>query len=122
MLQDRAKQECTDSPVFLFQVNRIIVRGYPDGYESDGESVWWNSDDEGFYGDELSDKDLTKILDLDGIPYAFDNWETEKVYLTREDGEKFGRSREYRWPNGWRVYAVTADEKLKEIILKGESL
>lgn len=47
-----------------------------------------------------------------------DVWETDSVFFTREEGERFGRNHAYRWPNGWRVYCVPANGVLAELLRK----
>lgn len=45
-----------------------------------------------------------------------DNWRTSGVFLTREEGEEFGRSTDYRYAHGWRVYGVPAEGELAQLI------
>ena len=44
-------------------------------------------------------------------------WYTETVFLTRAEGERWGRAHEYRWgASNWRVYAVPAEGDLVDVL------
>lgn len=119
--RDRCEQECLAKPIFLFQSNRICVWDIPEGYEYDDGFAYWIGEGEPKYGRELSNVELSKMENVDGKPYAMDNWNTEKVFLTREDGENYGRAKHYRFPEGWRVYSVPCDNELWKIIVDSEN-
>lgn len=55
-----------------------------------------------------------------GWPLAYAEWRTESVWLDREEAEAFGKSKSYRWPDGWRVYGVCAEGDLAKM-LRGEA-
>ena len=44
-----------------------------------------------------------------------DNWITESVFLTREEGEEYGRKTEHRHPH-WRVFGVPSEGELAKLI------
>lgn len=43
-------------------------------------------------------------------------WETELVFLSREEGEEYGKEHEYNYKDGWRVYCVPCQGLLEELI------
>ena len=45
-----------------------------------------------------------------------DNWITESVFLTREEGEEYGRRTEYRYMHDWRVFGVPSEGELAKLI------
>lgn len=118
-----AFRECTRDPIFLFQRRRWIVTGAPEGYEfdCDGECVKW-TDCDGNGMEEpsiLSPKDLAQNTH-DGcgwdVPCAIETWETESVWLSREEAEAYGRRRSYNYRDGWRVYCVCAEGQLGQAL------
>jgi hypothetical protein len=42
-------------------------------------------------------------------------WRTETVFLTREEGEKWGKIHSYRWKH-WQVYCIPATGELATLI------
>ncbi len=109
--------ECQVNPIFLLQSKHIII--YPNGQ-------WeWDSD-MGSYYDSLKGKpgedgvgwqSGAEILAFDS-DYGFAYWLTESVWATREEAEQFGEKTKYRYCEGWKVYCVSADGQLAEM-LKG---
>jgi hypothetical protein len=50
---------------------------------------------------------------------SFKYWATTKVFLTREEGNRYGESRPYAWGKkgeGWRIYGVPCDGLMARII------
>lgn len=104
--------ECTANPIFLFQVRRWIVTGCPEGYEFDAEGDCVTP-----AGSEIAMADLAKHKHGEwDTPCAIESWETERVFLQREEGESYGTSRAYNYPSGWRVYCVTASGALGKML------
>lgn len=122
-LDERSYQECTKDVIFVFQTLKWIFTGEPFSlgkeYEYDGEGWYEVGQDEDDF-EYLSFKDLSELETLDGIPCALKEWQTEAVFLTREEGEAYGRGREYRW-DGWRVYGVPMMGDLPQLIKKAEN-
>jgi len=44
------------------------------------------------------------------------HWLVERVFLSREEAEAWGKAHEYRWPGGWRVYGTCAEGELVELL------
>lgn len=124
-----AYRECTRDPIFVFQARRWRVMGAPSGYEFDDEGdcveevdpIHWT------YGTErkaLSPEQLSHYTfgEFD-TPCAIETWETERVYLTREEAESYGKARAYNYRDGWRVYCVTAEGALRDLLKRyGETV
>ena len=52
---------------------------------------------------------------------SFIYWETERVFLTREEANAHGEARPYAWGNkgeGWRIYGVMCEGLMAEILGK----
>ena len=108
---ERCYGECTKDVVFLFQWREIHRGGdadIPDGYTISEEGEIYNEN-----GDAVSGKYMA-----DNYPELFyEIWHTDRVYLSREEGEAYGRSREsYAWRDGWRVYGVPSYGLMAELI------
>jgi hypothetical protein len=118
-----AYRECTRDPIFLFQARRWVVFGVPDDdeweFDDEGECVKW-TDQDGRRMEQpsvLSPRDLAKRTfgEFD-TPCALETWETERVYLSREEAESYGRARAYNYRDGWRVYCVCAEGALGALL------
>ena len=107
-----AHRECTRDPIFLFQRGRWIETGEPAGYVHDGEG--WR--EEGEDGEPEEDADYLTNEQLRAMRCAKQVWETESVYLTREEGEAYGRARAYNYRDGWRVFCVCAEGALAALL------
>ncbi len=46
------------------------------------------------------------------------HWQTETVFLTREEAEEWGEDHSYRWPC-WRVYCVAAQGLINVVLNRG---
>jgi len=44
------------------------------------------------------------------------NWDTERVFYSREEGDDYGRAHEYNYRKGWRVYCVPCDGQLATVL------
>lgn len=116
-----AYRECTRDPIFLFQRRRWIVTGCPEG---------WSFDDEGDCIPEgwkpTDEKDTPPVLSMQEMaqhrygewdaPCAIETWETESVWLSREEAEDYGKARHYNYTSGWRVYCVCAEGRLGDLL------
>jgi len=45
-------------------------------------------------------------------------WVTERVFMSRAEGEAYGKEREYDYPDGWRVYCVPCEGQLARLLTK----
>jgi hypothetical protein len=84
----------------------------------DQERVEWDSDRESYVDTETGEC-LTREQCGDYEGY-FEYWECQMAFATRELGEIWGKSHDYRFPSGWRVYAIPAckDPQLIEALKK----
>lgn len=121
----RCEREMTRDVVFLFQWRQLRSLGVPDGYEP-GDDGGYNrvGDDcdetcpEHITYREAFDQRLTQG-DWD-VPCVEEVWHTEGVWLDRDEAERFGKSKQYNYPDGWRVYGVPAYGELAGI-LRGDA-
>lgn len=117
----RCGEECTRDVIFLLQSRRWIHNGLPDGYDTDGESIWKREDnDDEDAPEHLEWAELRKMENDDGVPYAYETWDVESVWLDRAEAERFAKSKEYNFADGWRVYGVPSSGELARLI-SGES-
>jgi hypothetical protein len=118
--------ECTRDPIFLFQARRWHVLGAPEGYDfdADGECVAVGEKAASLV-DENGDPERTVLSEKDlaartfgefDTPCAIATWVTERVYLSREEAESYGRARAYNYPSGWRVFCVCAEGALGALL------
>jgi hypothetical protein len=115
---ERCGREGTRDVIFVFQVrNRQIIKE-PDGREYDGEG--WSRV---FDDDEPEDLDAG-YLSFDEL-YEIDNecivdtWDTESVWLDREEAETFGECNSHNYGaknKDWQVYGVPANGQLARIL------
>lgn len=105
--------ECTRDPIFLFQRRRWALIELPDGcvLDEDGAGVYPGRDCEPIEG--AARLTVDELLSHEA---AVAWWETESVYLTREEGEAYGRARAYNYPDGWRVFCVCAEGALAKLL------
>jgi len=120
-----ANEEATRDPIFLLQRRRILSTGWlPHGFH-------WCEDCEGLYNETPADHKARHNLEdyddpgLSGDEMiwnqcAVESWDTEKVFLTREGGEKYGNAKKHHYPDGWRVYCVNAEGALAHALLQLE--
>lgn len=118
--------ECTAEPIFLFQWRKFVVIGAPPGYDFDdeGDCVAEEEKAESLVDEDgepertvLSPRDLAdRVFGEWDTPCAMEEWITERVFLSRQEGEAYGHARAYNYRDGWRVYCVTAAGVLGEIL------
>jgi hypothetical protein len=121
---ERCNDECTRDVIFLFQRRRFVTTALPDGFEAAEGHVTQTHDRCGnkldtpidWTSEELHRDGICTMVNGWEVPAAFETWDTEAVYLTREEGERHGRTRAYRYADGWRVYGVCAEGELAELI------
>lgn len=106
-----AYRECTRDPIFLLQVRRYRLLGVPEGHEMDDEGDVWAKSPIG-----PAEPDRLTVDDLLSFEAAVAWWETESVYLTREEAEAYGQRRAYNYRDGWRVYCVCAEGRLGDLL------
>ncbi len=100
---ERLRSDITADPIFLFQRKRV---SYADcGLEWDVGCECLVED-----GKEITEDDAVER----GLAIAY--WDTETVFLTREDGVAYGEARAYNYPKGWRVYCVMARGDLVHVL------
>lgn len=132
-LSERSFQEGTRNVVFLFQSRQLRINSVPFGWEWGDECLYKEREDgepeEDENGDEIEREQMSVKecweaghTNSDGCPCVIESWLTESVWLTREDAHAFGERRSYRWPDGWRVYGVNADDSLADAIRKAEGM
>jgi hypothetical protein len=51
-------------------------------------------------------------------PFVIIDWNTEHVFLTRDEAETFAKAKEHRWDK-WRVYCVPAEGELARVLNQG---
>lgn len=107
--------ECTRDPIFLLQSRRWHVG--PEGLPPD---VVWDADATDFRRVSPKDPDdayLTMSAIAEEFPSSVrEEWRTERVFFTREEGDSYGKARAYNYPEGWRVYCVCAEGQLAELL------
>ena len=111
---ERCHIEMTRDVVFLLQRRRWIGCGPPAGSVIVDGNVYKDLESEEFYTFE----ELAEMQTVDGMNCVREYWETDGVFLSREEGDAYGEQFKYRYSEGWRVYGVPAEGKLIEL-LKG---
>lgn len=117
---DDAYRESTRDPIFLFQWATLQPTREWGDLEYCGEC-------EQVFEEDRIIHDRRHEADEDDIPVISNQellsrgavervWETSLVFLTREEGEAFGRATHYHYPDGWQVYCVPAEGSLKEVL------
>lgn len=113
-----AYDECTRDPIFLFQRRAWNLTSEPAGYEYVEDHGWvpegvvTDAHDEGC--DELPE--ALSWQQLSELGCAVEEWHTEKVFLSRTEGEDHGKARAYNYLDGWRVYCVPAHGQLAKLL------
>lgn len=101
-------RDITKDPIFLFQCRDVDYSAACAHGDLD-----WDSDT-----GTLHDLSGTEVSDdraiADGM--AVERWETITVFLTREEGEAWGRARAYNYTKGWRVFCVHATGDLSAVL------
>ena len=128
--RDMAGEEATRDPIFLLQRKFPNLVEEPPGYRSvdcdywelaDRDKLRWacsGLDDEALadFPEEASHKEIMELFpDLVVVM-----WETESVWYSREEAEDWGKSHDYRFTYGWRVYCVPCDGKLAAMLMEAE--
>lgn len=124
---ERCRQEATRDVIFLFQRGEWILHGLPwttDGeYCHNGDGVQLGDVDErGHWTPRdvatLTNEELAEMMTFHDVPCAEKTWRTERVFLTREEGEAYGKRFDYNYREGWRVYGVPAEGSLAQLLRK----
>ena len=122
--------EATANPIFLFQRRELRLSAAPEPWEWDGEDGYQWVDAFDLYEDGPPDglgedqegvrvvswQELARWIIDQGEPGATEHWETLYVFLTREEGEEYGRARDYAFDAGWRVYCTPALGSLRHVL------
>lgn len=121
------QDEMTRDPIYIFQ------RACKHYDLDDGCGYEWCPDCQGVYleghGETIHEggaqedtpeyEEYDTLIDeeaLSDINAISKEWHSELVFFTREEGEKYGKSRDYNYPDGWRVYCVSAQGILAELL------
>ena len=103
------RRDCTTDPIYLFQRRRLA-------WSAAGvASMGWKYDHE---QERMVDDKGRHVTDEKAIEAecATVYWDTERVFLTREEGDDYGTGRAYNYPGGWRVYCVPASGDLVQVL------
>lgn len=120
--RQRCEEECTRDVIFLFQVCHRRITHLPDGIEPSDDGLERVEDED---GNELPEPvevtmdELRKMEGNYGEPFISEQWFTEGVWLDREEAERFGTRRDYRYGvkgKDWRVYGVPANGELAKLL------
>lgn len=120
-----AQAEATARPIFLLQVRRYQVLELPEGYECDDEGNIFHEDDPLEEREPMPIREVAEHhfpTSMGTFPCAAESWETTRVFLTRQEAERWAKARHYRWPDGWRVYCVTCEGELAAAIEDGTEI
>jgi hypothetical protein len=128
MDRDPKNAECTRDPIFLLQVGRRKWTQVPDGMGYDGDSMWVEDTSEvpdwmmPFLAEDgtvdTTEGFWTFVENEDndnGWPFVVIDWNTEHVFLTRDEAETFAKTKSHRWDK-WRVYCVPAEGQLARVL------
>ena len=130
---ERCRREATANVIFLLQSRRWVVTSIPDYHDADDPTAEYGVDDEGDIilgrldgnhwtpledAEPLKMTEVAEMMNDDDIPCAIETWETERVFLTREEANTYARARDYNYPSGWRVYALPAEGELVKLLRK----
>jgi hypothetical protein len=116
--KDIAYKEATRDPIFLFQERVVTLKAEYD------TSVEWDIEQEIYF---TTGHDKVLLDDNGLIEYGFADitWRTTGVFITREEGEWFGKRTAYRYTYpqkgiGWQVYciALERDSALAKLLQK----
>ena len=114
--KETAYKEATRDPIFLFQERVVTLKAEYDTY------VEWDVEQEIYF---TTGRDKVVLDDNGLVEYGFAEitQRTTGVYLTREEGEDFGKRTAYRYTYpqkgiGWQVYciALERDSELCKIL------
>ena len=128
MNRDPSNRECTRDPIFLLQAGRRKWTQIPDGMGYDGERMWVEDTSEvpewmlPFLSEDgtVDTTDgfwafVEKESNDHGWPFVTIDWNTESVFLTRDEAEAFAKAKSHRWDK-WRVYCVPCDGELATLL------
>ncbi len=109
---DTAHEEATRDPIFLFQSARVVITeprliGYCDFCER-----LFNTN----YDHVCDEENQLTLADLVENEWGEKVWLTESVWLTRAEADRYGRAKNHRYPEGWRVYCVNAEGQLAQYL------
>lgn len=108
----RTHDECTRDPIFLLQTKLHHLTGEPfDTHRDDEGDIIDDNTGEALSWEELEDR---------GCAAPF--WETQSVWLDRDEAEAFAKATNYRYPDGWRVYCVCAEGNLAELLKRAAAI
>ena len=135
---DRCFREATRDVIFLLQVKRLncISSDVPGIEINDCETFRVSDRDElpGWLlpvvqpGDDFADPGWISTTDfiraaanveaedIHGIRCVISSWDTESVWLDRDEAETFAKNHAYRWVDGWRIYGVCSEGALSKML------
>lgn len=126
-LSERCRAEATRDVVFLFQRCRIVVFKIPDDpdddgeFQHDGEGICLGDTDERGCWRPRHDSEYLTNRQLVEMECAYEEWDTEGVWLSREEANAFGERYHYNYRDGWRVYGIPSNGLLAEAIKQHDS-
>ena len=121
---DRCQAEATDGAIFILLAASVHC-GESDclEYDSDMEGLKITDSDTArgrwstkFTKEQLAGKETLTDKQLIAMEVAHIHWNPERVFLSREAGERYGKACSYNYPSGWRIYSVPADGSLKDML------
>jgi hypothetical protein len=109
------KNEALAHPIFLFQKRDYFLFAEPEDHFHDGEGIIEGEVIDNCWHPKEGAEYLTwqQLVDLD---CAREVWNTDRVFLSREEAEAYGKRYDYNYGNGWRVYAVPCTGVLANIL------
>lgn len=138
--KERCQAECTRDVIFLLQSRFLNLVDMPYGWEFDDDYVvLLMTEEDAEYSTEEQEKQFKQYKEEhEENPYCSYNteqptitikqlyelndehfverWDTQSVWLSREEATEFAERTKYRYPQGYRVYGVCAEGKLAELI------
>ena len=131
--KERCQAECTGNVIFLLQSRFLNLVDMPYGWEFDDDcaSLLMTEQDadysteqqdsqfeswkEGCNDVEQPSMSITELYELNDEHFV-EIWDTQCVFLSREEGEAFAEKHGYKYSQGWRVYGVCAVGQLVDLI------
>ena len=115
--QETAHNEATRDPIFLLQAADIVIVERDQVEYCDAcERLCLSLCEHDCSGDDYEPISNQELI-YRGIAEVY--WRTEYVFLSREEGERYGKAKHYHYPDGWRVYCIPAMGDLANLLGRG---
>lgn len=127
--------EATADPIFLLQSRVVSVLEPPlgwvwndEGHFSPDYPLYLGSEGMEYPSEENCPDTCLDTAGDSGVTLSYqavqkrggencsESWRTERVFLTREEGEAWAEARSYDYPLGYRVYCVPAIGELSTLL------